>query len=65
MKATLTLAATLALFITAIYTVRFVDRSSYASQSEEISCPEGTILFLDFRRKFVCLPGKYPHDNTK
>ncbi|AHC30509.1 hypothetical protein CC53_gp092 [Rhizobium phage vB_RleS_L338C] len=56
----LTLAATLAVFIASIYTVRLVDRERYADRASEVSCPAGKVLVLDFSRKFVCLDGQKP-----
>ncbi|QIG76138.1 hypothetical protein EVC24_117 [Rhizobium phage RHph_I4] len=60
MKNALMLATSLALFILSIYTVRFIDRESYASQSINVRCPDGTVLFQDFTRQFVCIEGQKP-----
>lgn len=60
MKNTLALAACLALFILSIYTVRYFDRESYTNRAKEITCDDGKVLFLDFRRDFVCIVGEPP-----
>lgn len=59
-NAPIMLAVSLGLFIAAIYTVRYVDRTRYTAISDEMKCEQGEVLMLDMRREFVCLPGSKP-----
>lgn len=60
MKNTVMLAVCLSLFIVSIYTVRYFDRESYTNRAKDITCSDGKVLFLDFRRDFVCIDGEPP-----